>query len=101
MEVHTREPVTRSARYCLTFRFLYRLMKIAMNEEKEWTLVEIERQHPHQWVLVEETVWDKRGVPLRGIVRACSKVREDLNIPLQELHKQAQVKTFVFYTGEL
>jgi hypothetical protein len=76
-------------------------MKLAMNEEKELTLVEIEQQYPHQWVLVEETVWDKRGVPLRGIVRAYSETRGDLNTPLQELHKQARVKTFVFYTGEL
>lgn len=72
-----------------------------MDEEKELTLTEIERLYPCRWVLVEETRWDRRGNPRRGIVRSYSKTREDLRAPLQEVHKRAHAKTFVFYTGEL
>lgn len=67
---------------------------------RELTLAEIEQHYPHKWVLVEETAWDKQGNPVRGIVRAHNTNRRELNVALQEIHKQSQVKTFIFYTGE-
>lgn len=72
-----------------------------MGKEKELTLAKVEQRYPHQWVLVEETAWDKRGNPVRGVVRAHSTNRGDLSAPLQEIHKQAHVKTFIFYTGDM
>ena len=69
------------------------------NGQQEFTLVEIEQRYPHQWVLVEETAWNKHGDPLRGIVRAHGVHRTEVSGPLQKLHKKSSVKTFVFYTG--
>lgn len=71
-----------------------------MNRKQELPLRKIEQHYPHQWVLVEETAWDNRGNPVRGIVRAHSLQREDLSEPLHELHRRASLKTFIFYTGE-
>jgi hypothetical protein len=71
-----------------------------MNIEKELALAEIEQHYPDQWVLVEETAWDKRGNPVRGVVRTQSVKREDLSAALKELHRRPGVKTFLFYTGD-
>ncbi len=71
-----------------------------MADERELTLEEIERRYPDQWVLVEETAWDEQGNPKRGLLRAHSENREDLQGPLKELHKRPGVKTFLFYTGD-
>jgi hypothetical protein len=72
-----------------------------VNGDKNLTLPEIEQQYPRQWVLVEETAWDKQGNPLRGAIRAHSVNRADLLAPIRKLHKRAPVKTFIFYTGDL
>jgi hypothetical protein len=66
----------------------------------ELTLEEIAQRYPNQWVLVEETTWDTHGHPVSGIVRAASGQRGDLRAPLHTCHRQAQVKTFIFYTGD-
>lgn len=71
-----------------------------MSQTNEMTLAEIERCHPEQWVLMEETAWDAQGHPLRGIVRAYGKHRGNVSRSLRELHKRSKVKTFVFYTGD-
>ena len=68
--------------------------------ERELTLPEVERLYPDQWVLMEETAWDEKGNPERGLVCAHSVNREDLEGPLKELHKRPGIKTFIFYTGE-
>lgn len=68
---------------------------------KELTLTEIERSLPDQWVLVEETAWDARGNPVRGIVRAHGRNRDALREPLHQIRrKRPQSKTFIFYTGD-
>jgi hypothetical protein len=69
------------------------------NEQQEFTLAEIEQRYPQQWVLVEETAWNKHGDPLRGIVRAHGVHRSAVSSLLQKLHRKGSVKTFVFYTG--
>jgi len=69
------------------------------NGQQEFTLADIKQRYPHQWVLVEETAWNKHGDPLRGIVRAHGVHRTEVSGPLQKLHKKSSVKTFVFYTG--
>ena len=66
----------------------------------ELTLEEVEQRYPDQWVLVEETAWDAQGHPTGGIVRAASVHRRDLRGPLHVSHQRAQVKTFIFYTGD-
>ena len=71
-----------------------------VNIEKELALAEIEQHYPDQWVLVEETAWDKQGNPVRGIVRTHSVKREDLSAFLKETHGRSGVKTFLFYTGD-
>jgi hypothetical protein len=66
------------------------------NGQQEYTLAEIERRYPQQWVLVEETVWDNDGNPLRGIVRAHGmdrwfplkqRIRKLLPLYDRDLHK--------------
>ena len=69
-------------------------------ERREMLLEEIEQRYPNRWVLVEETAWDERGNPIRGIVHAHSESREALEGVLSKLHTRPGVKTFVFYTGE-
>lgn len=69
------------------------------NGQHEFTLAEIEQRYPQQWVLVQETAWNKHGDPLRGIVRAHGVDRTAMSGLLQKLHKKGSVKTFVFYTG--
>lgn len=71
-----------------------------MEREVGLTLTEIERRHPNEWVLVEETAWDKQGNPTRGIVRMHSVRREDLSASVKEIHREPRAKVFVFYTGE-
>jgi hypothetical protein len=70
-------------------------------QEQEVPLSHIEQLCPDCWVLVEETAWDKRGNPLRGIVRAHSVNRDDISACRQKIHKNPGVITFVFYTGDV
>ena len=73
----------------------------APTTEQELPLARINQLYPDCWVLVEETAWDKRGNPLRGIVRAANPKREALRAAVHKCHEREGVKTFVFYTGEL
>jgi len=50
--------------------------------------------------VVEETAWDKRGNPVRGIVRTHSVRRENLSAFFKETHGEPRAKVFIFYTGE-
>jgi hypothetical protein len=61
---------------------------------------EIVHQYPDQWVLIEETAWDRDALPTAGIVRAVSASRGDLREPLRRCHYDPAVKTFLFYTGD-
>ena len=83
----------------MTFLSLSRFIDGMDNGQQDFTLAEIEQRYPQQWVLVEETAWNKHGNPLRGIVRAHGVTRTEISGLLQKLHKKAAVKTFVFYTG--
>ncbi len=68
--------------------------------EPELPLARITQLYADCWVLVEETAWDKRGNPLRGIVRAHSVNRDKISACRQAIHKHPGVITFVFYTGD-
>jgi hypothetical protein len=69
--------------------------------EQELPLARINQLYADCWVLVEETAWDRRGNPLRGIVRAHSVNRDEISACRQEIHKNPGVITFVFYTGDV
>lgn len=69
--------------------------------EQGLPLARIHQLYPDRWVLVEETAWDKRGNPLRGIVRAHSANRENIVPCRQKIHERSGVITFVFYTGDV
>lgn len=71
-----------------------------MNQMSEQTLVEIETRYPGQWVLIEETAWDDRGNPLRGVVVAHNSDRKSLVEATRTIHvRKPGAKTFTFYTG--
>ena len=71
-----------------------------MDERTELTLEEIEGRYNGEWVLVEETAWDKQGNPIRGVVVAHDRERSALVESTHNLHIQKpEVKTFVFYAG--
>lgn len=68
--------------------------------ERELRLEEIEQVFPDEWVLMEETAWDKQGNPIRGRVHAHSRNRAELTEALRKLRGRPNIKTFIFYTGE-
>jgi len=71
-----------------------------MSEKVELTLEDIEACYAGKWVLVEETAWDERGNPTKGIVIAHGFEREVLVEPTRKLHAQnPEVRTFTFYAG--
>lgn len=71
-----------------------------MSEKLELTLEEIEARYAGKWVLIEETAWDERGNPTKGIVIAHGFERQALVDPIRRLHLQKpRVRTFVFYAG--
>ncbi len=71
-----------------------------MNPEQELFLTEIEARYSGQWVLIEETDWDKQGNPIKGVVVAHDIDRERLIPYTRQLHNQKPgVKTFTFYAG--
>jgi hypothetical protein len=68
--------------------------------QSEIPLDEIAQHYPDQWVLVEETRWNAQSYPTHGIVCAASTQRRELRATLHACHQLAQVKTFIFYTGD-
>ena len=67
----------------------------------EKTIQEIERLHPDEWVLIEETAWDDTELPVRGRVLAHSPERDALTRQVQQITRQRpDVGLFLFYTGE-
>jgi hypothetical protein len=71
------------------------------HNDEEMTFEEINSYYTNQWVLVTETAWDTDGEPIKGVVEAHSRIREELVTPNRELHRQnPHTKTYTFYTGE-
>jgi hypothetical protein len=65
------------------------------------SLEQIEAQYADQWVLVEETHWNKRGQPLAGRVIAHSQEKETVvktGVQYGQEHPDGQL--FLFYAGE-
>jgi len=64
-------------------------------------LEQIEEQYAGQWVLVEETHWNKRGRPLAGRVIAHSQDKETVvEAGVQYGKQHPNVQLFFFYAGE-
>ena len=66
-----------------------------------FALEQIEEQYAGQWVLVEETVWNKSGRPLAGRVIAHSQDKEtvvETGVHYGQQHPDVQL--FLFYAGE-
>lgn len=64
-------------------------------------LEQIEEQYEGQWVLVEETFWNKSGRPLAGRVVAHSRDKETVVETGVNYGKQhTDVQLFLFYAGE-
>lgn len=66
-----------------------------------FSLEHIEAQYAGQWVLVEETLWNKRGHPLAGRVIAHSQEKETVvatGVRYRKRHPDVQL--FLFYAGE-
>ena len=64
-------------------------------------IAEIVRCYPDQWVLVEETLWNKSGRPLAGRVIAHSQDKETVvETGVQYGKKHPDVQLFLFYAGE-
>jgi len=65
------------------------------------SLEQIEEQYAGQWVLVEETLWNKSGQPLAGRVVAHSQEKETVVETGVQYRKQyPDVQLFLFYAGE-
>ena len=65
------------------------------------SLEQIEAQYADQWVLVEETHWNKNGQPLAGRVIAHSQEKETVVATGVQYRKQhPNVQLFLFYAGE-
>jgi len=66
-----------------------------------FSLEQIEEQYAGQWVLVEETLWNKSGRPLAGQVIAHSQEKETVvKTGVQYGKKHPDVRLFLFYAGE-
>ena len=66
-----------------------------------FSLEQIEEQYTGQWVLIEETLWNKRGRPLAGRVIAHSQEKEmvvETGVQYRKQHPNVQL--FLFYAGE-
>jgi hypothetical protein len=66
-----------------------------------FALEQIEAQYAGQWVLVEETLWNKSGRPLAGRVIAHSQEKEtvvETGVQYGKQHRDVQL--FLFYAGE-
>jgi hypothetical protein len=65
------------------------------------SLEQIEEQYADQWVLVEETLWNKSSQPLAGRVIAHSQEKETVvETGVQYGKKHPDVRLFLFYAGE-
>ena len=65
------------------------------------SLEQIEAQYAGQWVLVEETLWNKSGQPLAGRVIAHSQEKETVvETGVQYRKQHPDVQLFLFYAGE-
>jgi hypothetical protein len=65
------------------------------------SLEQIEAQYASQWVLVEETLWNKNGRPLAGRVITHSHDKETVVATGVQYRKQhPDVLLFLFYAGE-
>jgi hypothetical protein len=66
-----------------------------------FSLKQIEEQYTSQWVLVEETLWNKSGCPLAGRVIAHSPEKETVvETGVYYGQKHPDVRLFLFYAGE-
>jgi len=66
-----------------------------------FSLEQIEGQYADQWVLVEETLWNKSGQPLTGRVIAHSQEKETVvETGIRYGQKHPEVRPFLFYAGE-
>jgi hypothetical protein len=66
-----------------------------------FSLGQIEEQYAGQWVLVEETIWNKSAHPLAGRVIAHSQEKETVvEVGVQYGQKHPDVRLFLFYAGE-
>ena len=66
-----------------------------------FSLEQIEAQYADQWVLVEETHWNKKGQPLAGRVIAHSQEKETVVATGVQYRKQhPNVQLCLFYAGE-
>ena len=66
-----------------------------------FSLEQIEEQYAGQWVLVEETLWNKSDQPLAGRVIAHSQEKEIVvEAGVQYGQKHSDVRLFLFYAGE-
>ena len=66
-----------------------------------FSLEQIEEQYAGQWVLVEETLWNKSGRPLAGRVIAHSQEKETVvETGVQYGQKHPDMRLFLFYAGE-
>jgi len=66
-----------------------------------FALEQIEGQYAGQWVLVEETLWNKREQPLAGRLIAHSPEKEAVIATGVQYRKQhPDVQLFLFYAGE-
>ena len=69
--------------------------------QEVFSLEQIEEQYADQWVLVEETLWNKSGRPLAGRVIAHSQEKETVVATGVQYRKQhPNVQLFLFYAGE-
>ena len=65
------------------------------------SLEQIEAQYADQWVLVEETHWNKREQPLAGRVIAHSQDKETVvEAGVQYGKQHPDLQLFLFYAGE-
>lgn len=66
-----------------------------------YSLEQIEEQYAGQWVLVEETLWNKSGRPLAGRLIVHSQEKETVVATGVQYRKQhPAVQLFLFYAGE-
>lgn len=66
-----------------------------------FSLGQIGEQYAGQWVLVEETLWNKSGHPLAGRVIVHSQEKETVvETGVHYGKKHPDVRLFLFYAGE-
>jgi len=69
--------------------------------EASLSIEQIEQQYKDEWVLVEETAWDKNDMPKAGRVIAHSRDDEEVvETGVQYGKKQPRARLYFFYTGE-